>query len=202
VGKTQLAIEYAYRHANEYDIVWWLATEQPVTIPGQLVGLARRLGIAELDDQAQVIASLWDELRGRDRWLLIYDNAESLKDLADYRPPAGEGRVIITSRSTLWGAAGKIRLDVLRRDEAITFLAARTNVSDEHILDAIADTLGDLPLALEQAAAYMDETSCSPSDYLALFRDHEIELLGLGEPSTSQSFACRGSSRPVCVSRS
>jgi tetratricopeptide (TPR) repeat protein len=186
VGKTQLAIEYAYRHASEYDIIWWVAAEKPLTIPGQLAALARRLGIAELDDQAQIIAGLWYELRRRDRWLIIYDNAESLKDLTDYRPIGGGGKVIITSRSTLWGAAARIRLDVLRRDEAITFLGIRTDVTDQRLLDTLAESLGDLPLALEQAAAYMDETSCTPTDYLALLRDHETELLGLGEPSTTE----------------
>jgi tetratricopeptide (TPR) repeat protein/transcriptional regulator with XRE-family HTH domain len=186
VGKTQLAVEYAYRHATEYDIAWWIAAEQPVTIPGQLAGLARRLGIAELGDQAQILASLWDELRRRDRWLLVYDNAESLKDLADYRPPGGEGHVVITSRSTSWGAAANIRLDVLRREEGVAFLGFRTGGTDERTLDELAESLGDLPLALEQAAAYMDETKTTPSDYLDLFRVHETELLGLGDPSTTE----------------
>jgi len=186
VGKTQLAVEYAYRHATDYDIVWWIAAERPVTIPGQLSGLARRLGVPELSDQAQMLASLWDELRQRDRWLLIYDNAESLRDIAAYRPPSGDGRIVITSRSTLWGTAARVRLDVLRRAEGVMFLRRRTGATDKQALDALAETLGDLPLALEQAAAYIEETKMTPSDYLALFREHETELLAFGAPTTTE----------------
>jgi tetratricopeptide (TPR) repeat protein len=186
VGKTQLAIEYAYRHATDYDIIWWIAAERPVTIPAQLAGLARQLDVLELGDQAQLLANIWGRLRERDRWLLIYDNAESLRSIAAYRPPSGEGRVLITSRSTLWGAAASVRLDVLRREEAVVFLRRRTGASDKRVLDALAETLGDLPLALEQAAAYMDETKTTAADYLALFREHEVELLALGEPTTTE----------------
>jgi tetratricopeptide (TPR) repeat protein len=185
VGKTQLAVEYAYRHATDYDIIWWIAAERPITIPGQLAGLARRLEVPELSDQGQMLASLWDELRKRDRWLLIYDNAESLRGIAAYRPPSGAGRLLITSRSTLWGAVANVRLDVLRRKEAVMFLRHRTGANDHPTLVALAETLGDLPLALEQAAAYMDETKTTPADYLALYREHDRELLSLGEPSTT-----------------
>jgi tetratricopeptide (TPR) repeat protein len=186
VGKSQLAIEYAYRHATEYDIIWWIAAERPVTIPAQLAGLARELDVVEVDDQAELLANIWSRLRKRDRWLLIYDNAESFRSIAGYRPPSGEGRVLITSRSSSWGAAPSVRLDVLRREEAVMFLRRRTGASDIHTLDALADALGDLPLALDQAAAYMDETKTTASDYLALFRDHAMELLALGEPTTTE----------------
>jgi tetratricopeptide (TPR) repeat protein len=186
VGKTQLAVEYAHRHATDYDIIWWIAAERPVTIPGQLAGLARQLDVPELGDQTEFLANVWGRLRERDRWLLIYDNAESFRGIAGYRPPSGEGRVLITSRSALWGAAASIRLDVLRREEAVLFLRRRTGASDKGTLAALAETLGDLPLALEQASAYMDETKTTPSDYLALFREHETELLALGEPTTTE----------------
>lgn len=186
VGKTQLAIEYAYRHATEYDIIWSIAAERPVTIPAQLAALGRELEVVEPGDQAELLANIWSRLRERDRWLLIYDNAESLRGIAAYRPPSGEGRVLITSRSTSWGAAASVRLDVLRREEAVMFLRRRTGSSDKRTLGALAEALGDLPLALEQAAAYMDETKTTPSDYLALFREHDIELLALGEPTTTE----------------
>jgi len=78
VGKTQLAIEYAHRHQADYDLIWWITADQPLAIPGQLVALARRLGLADAPEQAETIRSLWDELRRRDRWLLIFDNAEQL----------------------------------------------------------------------------------------------------------------------------
>jgi hypothetical protein len=125
VGKTQLAIEYAHRHAGGHDLIWWVAAEQPVAIPGQLVTLARRLGLPEHPDQAETIGALWDALRQRDRWLLIFDNAEDPADLRPWWPP-DSGRVLVTSRNPTWaGLATTLAVDVLPRTEAVAFLYQR-----------------------------------------------------------------------------
>jgi hypothetical protein len=143
--------------------------------------------VPEQADQAELLASLWDVLRERDRWLLVYDNADRPRDLAPYRPPAGSGRMLITSRTPTWGReTATVRLDVLDRDEAVGFLRRRTGSTDTATAAALAEALGDLPLALEQAAAYMDETHTTPADYLALYLEHGAELLTLGEPLTTE----------------
>jgi hypothetical protein len=103
VGKTELALEYAHRFASDYDVAWWVPAELPTSATAVLAALAGRLGVEELADQSEMVAALFEELRPRDRWLLIYDNAERPDQLARLLPPGGGGQVLVTSRWSAWG---------------------------------------------------------------------------------------------------
>jgi tetratricopeptide (TPR) repeat protein len=187
VGKTYLALEYAHRHARRYRIRWWVAAEQPAAIPAQLAALSRQLGIPEQTNQSETVAALLAELSRRDGWLLIFDNAEDPHDLHPYWPSTDAGgRVLVTSRNPNWQPlAVTVAVDVWPRTEAIAFLQHRPGLN-QHDADRLAGALGDLPLALEQAAAYLEQTTTPPGEYLDLLTTRAQELFALGRPATSE----------------
>ena len=79
VGKTALAVEYAYRYRSQFDTVWWVRAEAPATLVGDLADLAVALRLAEAGqaDQQMAVLAVRRWLDGHDRWLLVLDNAQA-----------------------------------------------------------------------------------------------------------------------------
>jgi TIR domain/NB-ARC domain len=171
VGKTQLALEYAYRHAGEFDLVWWLRAEEPASLLEDYAALAGPLGIAKAGEGelAALANAVCQALTRRDRWLLVLDNATGPDDLTSLLPKTGGGRVLITSRNPSWPRALPLAVPVLEHNAAIAFLLDQTGEQDREAADAVATELGDLPLALDEAAAYVTETGLGLAPATSIF---------------------------------
>lgn len=183
IGKSQLALEYAHRHWADYDLIWWVSADSPLLIVTGYGGLAPHLGIDVGADQEAVVGAVLAELGRRDRWLVVFDNAEQASDVAPYRPGGGAGHILITSRNPVWGEiATPLAVEELDLEEAAAFLLQRTGSSDEETAARLAEELGRLPLALAQAAAYAEQVPLSLADYLDRYRRRHIELLARGRP--------------------
>jgi tetratricopeptide (TPR) repeat protein len=186
MGKTQVAAEYAYRHKAEYDVVWWLRSEEPATLSSDYAALAAELCLPEKSqkEQSEIVRAVRRWIEHNPGWLLIFDNAQHPGDLIDYLPRGGGGHVILTSRNPEWGSvAQKLEILVFDRLDSVEFLLNRTKQDDGNAADALADVLGDLPLALEQAGAYISKSAMHFSRYLELFRKHRMKILEKGEPT-------------------
>jgi hypothetical protein len=182
VGKTQLAIEYAHRFAGGYDLVWWVNAETAGLIGEQVAALAAELGCADLGTGVEAAqAAVLAELRVRDRWLLVFDNVPGPGDVASALP-AGGGHVLITSRAQDWAeVAVPVEVDVLARAESVAILQTRVPGLEATDAGRVAQALGDLPLALAQAAAYMAGTGMAAGEYLDLLAARAAQLLDQGQ---------------------
>jgi len=199
IGKTQLALAYAYRFAAQYEVVWWLRADEPATLAADLADLAVELqlpGSVEPDQHAAVEA-VRQRLGREGRWLLIFDSVRDPEDVIRYLP-GGMGHVLITSRHPNWSTlALPLPLRGLKRSESVDLLlapqgaGADAKAAPRNVVAArdLAAELGDLPLALAQAGAYIEETGISVAEYLTRFREHRAELMRRGGQGNDRTVA-------------
>ncbi|MFE1228903.1 FxSxx-COOH system tetratricopeptide repeat protein [Streptomyces sp. NPDC058745] len=182
IGKTQFALEYAHRFASQYDIVWWIDAEQADQIPVHYTELATRLGIAKPEAGTDhVTRSLLQHLRTRDRWLIVLDNADD-PGAFEAVLPTGPGHVLITSRNPGWkDVVPSHGLDVFPREDSVVYLGNRIPGIAAQQADALADDLGDLPLALAQAVGVIT-SGMTPDRYRQLLISKTAALMANGGP--------------------
>lgn len=190
VGKTQLAIEYAYRyHSNYKNGIWFVIAENPTTIYNSFVAFSELFGLSlpsgfKSEDLQQAVRA-W--LLENHSWLLILDNLEMIDDVSPYLPDRMNGKVIITTRNTRIDYGSRLELDVFEPEESMAFLKRRFSSNTDLKMDCycfadfegsaeiLIERLGNLPLALEQAAAYIKEVRCSITDYLELLKQSSVD---------------------------
>ena len=180
-GKTSVALEYAHRHLDDVGVAWQLPAEDRSVLVAGFGELAAQLGAAEGGDPVAAVHTVLAASPAP--WLLVFDNAPDRASVAALVPPAGPGRVLVTSRDQIWPPSQFLDVPVLDPQVAAGFLVSRTGDADRRAALELAGMLGGLPLALEQAAAYVQASGESLAGYLALFRKRRSDLLGRGEPT-------------------
>ncbi len=192
IGKTQVALEYVYRYHSEYRVILWVRGETQEKMLSDIASLATILKIKgqHMQEQHQVVEEVRTWLKKNTKWLLIIDNIEDLRLVQKFIPSTSRGHILLTTRTQTTGdIAQRIDLGKMMQEEGALFLLRRTKMltqdatlqdastSDCQMAKAVAEVLDNLPLALDQAGAYIEETGCTLSNYLHRYQARRMKLL-------------------------
>jgi tetratricopeptide (TPR) repeat protein len=192
VGKTQIALEYAYRYGKNYRAVLWSRAENKETLVSSFLSIARLLNLPEKDDQEkdQIIQAVKKWLSKYDRWLLVFDNVDDLPLVRDFIPIEIKGHILLTTRAqTMGGMAQRISITPMIPTDGARYLLYRSGILSSKsavdtakgnvqakLAECLSIELGGLPLALDQAGAFMEENSIAPDEYLSLYKEEGKQL--------------------------
>ena len=198
IGKTQIALEYTYQHALEYSAIFWIEAETIEHVMSSMLRIAELLQLPERQeaDQQRIVAAVQRWLNTHSQWLLIWDNVEDLELLHHLLPPARQGAALVTTRHQALGTLARgMDLAPMGREEGMLFVLRRAKVLGPEATSAwmhqfamsmpteyaaaekLVAAMGGLPLALDQAGAYIEETGCSVSAYLQHYEQQRARLL-------------------------
>ena len=192
IGKTQTALEYVYRYKEYYQTILWLRADSNETLFSDVLKLAQLLDLPQKENREQeyIVVAVQRWLKEHTHWLLIFDNADDLTLIQDFLPIGAGGHILLTTRNQLVGPlALPITIDIMNSNEGTLFLLRRSGLlKDDKTLahlssvlrmqaKKIVDEVDGLPLALEQAGAYMQETGCDLLRYLVIYQEQRASLL-------------------------
>lgn len=190
IGKTAITVEYVYRYRQEYEAILWIQAESWEMLISECVKVATLLGLPPEKKAEKAVEDIQNWLRQHHQWLLILDNLEETQILTDFVPTGHQGSVLITTRiHTIDPLAQTEVLSTLSEQESVLFLLRRTkekadpanpDLADEvkcHEAQEISLLMDGLPLALDQAGAYISETGCSLASYKSQYIERRAELL-------------------------
>ncbi|MEV6491385.1 NB-ARC domain-containing protein, partial [Actinoplanes sp. NPDC051633] len=171
VGKSELALQYASARRAEFTSVWWITADNAANLTKDLAEIAYSL-VAALRVSPPEVAAQWalNWLQEHPGWLAVLDNVEQPEDIDAFLGRAAGSRVLVTTRRDMdvdWRRRGlrSVRLGSLPEDQAIKFLLDATDQGDRSAAASVATILGGLPLALEQAAAYIMALGITLAEY-------------------------------------
>jgi tetratricopeptide (TPR) repeat protein len=191
IGKTQTATEYAYRYRRDYHHLLWVKADTQETLTSDFVAIAKLLNLPEKDaqDQTLIVKAVKGWLEANANWLLIFDNADDLHLVHDFLPAGEQGHLLLTTRAhSMGGIARRVEIEKMDQEQGALFLLRRAGIiqpdaplssapeADRIKAKDISQAMDGLPLALDQAGAFIDETACSLADYLAIYRQQRAEL--------------------------
>lgn len=192
IGKTQLALEYAYRYYQDYQVVLWVHAESSEALISSYIALASLLRLPEREAKEQdvTVQAVKSWLQTHRAWLLILDNADELTLLPDFLPAIPGGHVLQTTRAAATGRlAHRLEIETLLPEQGALFLLRRATFlapdaelsqlppQQQKLALQISQEMGGLPLALDQAGAYLEETGMNLADYWNVYQQHRADLL-------------------------
>ncbi|MGW5423956.1 FxSxx-COOH system tetratricopeptide repeat protein [Streptomyces sp. NPDC003943] len=181
IGKTQIAAEYAHRFSSDYDVVWWVNSDDRTVLRDRFGELAVELGLSTGNEPGERIRAVREALRRGDphsRWLVVFDGWDDTDD-AEAVLPQGTGHVLITSRNRGWGGhTDVIEVPGFDRTESTAYLMRRAPHITASEADEVAAEFGDVPLALAQLAARLGESGMEVAAYLRMVQGRRVSLFG------------------------
>ena len=181
IGKSQLAMRFAATSSG-YELIWLIPAGEAALIPGYVARLGELAGwVSEANDALEGAEQVVQELCRRDRWLLVFDNAAGPDVVRPFAAIDSGGHILVTSRNPAWRSLGApIAVEGLDDSASTQLLRRRSGASDDPA-ELVARLHGH-PLAIEQAAALIEESGTTFAAYVHAFDARPARVLAIGTP--------------------